>query len=236
MNPGTAVLGYARVSTAEQVSSGYGLAAQEEAIQAECERRGWTLLEVVRDEGASGKNLDRAGLRSALERIAQGEATGLVVTKLDRLSRSVHDFAGLLEWFQTETQATLVALDVGIDTSTPGGRLVANVFASVAEWERDTIAQRTRDGLARARTEGKVISRPALADNPELRERIERMRGDGMTLQAIADTFNAEGIPTLRGGAEWRHSSVQAAAGYKRRPPRRTPANLPTVKRRRTRA
>src|SRR5688500_3167328 len=129
MNAGTAVLGYARVSTAEQ-TSGYGLDAQESAIRGECERRGWTLLAVVRDEGASAKSLDRPGLRHALECIAAGEASGLIASKLDRLSRSVIDFGVLLEWC-TDAGATLVALDLGLDTSTPGGRLVANVLASV---------------------------------------------------------------------------------------------------------
>ena len=130
------------------------------------------------------------------------------------------DFAALLEWF-TEAEATLVALDLGIDTSTPGGRLVANVFASVAEWEREVIGARTREGLLAARASGKSISRPALVDDPKLHKRIKRMRSRGMTLQAIADRLNKEGIPTLRGGTEWRPSSVQAAAGGRRRRPRR---------------
>jgi DNA invertase Pin-like site-specific DNA recombinase len=235
VNPGSSVLGYVRVSTAEQVGSGAGLAAQESAIREECERRGWTLLEVVRDEGESGKSLDRPGLSYALDRIASGEASGLVAAKLDRLSRSVVDFGMLLEWF-SEAEATVVALDLGIDTSTPGGRLVANVFASVAEWERDTIAARTQAGLAAVRADGRPISRAAVADRPELCERIAAMRGEGYTLQAIADTFNAEGVPTPRGGAEWRPSSIQAAAGYRRRPPRRRRGELPDVRRRRTRA
>ena len=198
------------------------LDAQETAIRGECERRGWALREVVRDEGVSAKSLDRPGLREAMERIADGEAVGLIASKLDRLSRSVVDFGVLLDWFEG-AGATLVALDLGLDTSTPGGRLVANVFASVAEWERDTIAARTREGLAAARAQGRTISRHAVADNPKLRDRIVRMRERGMTLQAIADRLNAEGVPTLRGGAKWRHSSVQAAAGYKRRKPRRQP-------------
>lgn len=130
------VIGYTRVSTAEQARNGYGLDAQEAAIRDEAERRGWPLLRVIRDEGVSGESLDRPGIREALERIAAGEAGGLVAAKLDRLSRSLVDFGTLLDWF-TDAGATLVALDLGLDTSTPGGRLVANVFASVAEWERD---------------------------------------------------------------------------------------------------
>lgn len=230
------IIGYVRVSTAEQATSGLGLDAQEHDIRRESERRDWQLLELIRDEGESGGSIDRPGLRRALELIAAGKAEGLVVAKLDRLSRSVVDFGLLLEWF-TEASATLVALDLAIDTSTPGGRLVANVFASVAEWERDTIAARTRAGLAQLRAQGRPTGRPAVADNPELTDRIRAMRGNPkypqMTLQAIADVLNAEEIPTLRGAKCWRPSSVQAAAGYQRRKPRRKPAVLPDVDRRR---
>ena len=70
----------------------------------------------------------------------------------------------------------------------------------------------------------KLVTPPGVADNPELRDRIARMRADGMTLQQIADRLNADGVPTVRGGAKWRPSSVQAAAGY-RRPPRKGSAN-----------
>jgi DNA invertase Pin-like site-specific DNA recombinase len=225
----TGYLGYVRCSTGEQARHGYGLAAQEAAIKADAERRGWALAGIVRDEGATGASLDRAGLRVALERIARGEASGLIVSRLDRLSRSVVDFGCLLEWFD-DAGATLVALDLGVDTSTPGGRLVANVFASVAEWERATIAARTKAGLAAVRAEGKPISRPSLVDRPELRDRIAAMRAAGMTLQAIADTLNSEGAPTLRGGSHWRPSSVQSAAGWTRRRPRRTTPALPTTR------
>jgi hypothetical protein len=63
---------------------------------------------------------------------------------------------------------------------------------------------------------GRAVGRPAVADDPGLSQRIAAMRAEGMTLQAIADQLNAEGVPTVRGGAKWRHSSVQAAAGYRR--------------------
>ncbi|MDP9019778.1 MAG: recombinase family protein [Actinomycetota bacterium] len=225
-------LAYVRVSTDEQGRSGVSLAAQEAAIAAEVARRGWELLEVVVDEGASGGSLDRPGLCSALERIAAGEADVLMATKLDRLSRSVGDFATLLEWF-TEADAALVALDLALDTSTPGGRLVANVFASVAEWERSIIASRTKEGMAELRAQGRPVSGPSVADRPELAARIVAMREGGMTLHAICDTLNAEGVPTLRGGARWRPSSVESACGYRRPPARRRSVELPVIPRRR---
>jgi DNA invertase Pin-like site-specific DNA recombinase len=222
------IVGYGRVSTEEQAASGLGLEAQERDIRAECERRGWELVDLVLDEGYTGKHLDRPGLRAALELVATRQADGLLVSKLDRISRSTVDFALLLEWFKEEADATFVALDLGVDTSTPGGLLVANVFAAVAQWERDTISARTRAGLASLRARGKATGRPAVADTPDLMARIRAMRDAGDTLQEIADTLNAEGVPTVRGGAMWRPSSVQSAAGYKRRAPRRPRAALPS--------
>src|SRR5207249_2301576 len=209
-----------------------GLAAQEATIRAECERRGWELVTVIRDEGESGKSLDRPGLRRVLELVANRKANVLVAAKLDRVSRSVLDFAALLEWF-IAADAALVALDVGVDTSTPGGRLVANVFASVAEWERDTISARTRDALQAARARGQQVGRPAVADHDGLATRIHELRDDGLTLQAIADLLNGERIPTVRGAKQWRPSSVQAAAGYRRPRARRTHPELPSIRSRR---
>lgn len=229
-NPPQRVLGYVRVSTAEQADSGLGLAAQEATIRSECERRGWELLDVVADEGESGKSLDRPGLQAALTRIAAGETDGLVAAKLDRVSRSVRDFADLLDWFDV-AGATLVALDVGVDTSTPGGKLICNVFSAVAEWERDTISGRTSDGLAALRAQGKTISRPAVADHPELAGRIRAMREAGMTYQAMADVLNADRVPTLRTAGEWTVSAVRGAAGYKRPKVRKRAAALPAVAR-----
>jgi DNA invertase Pin-like site-specific DNA recombinase len=222
------LIGYARVSTDEQALYGYGLDAQETKLR-EHARRVSAELVVIRDEGVSGKTLERPGLMRALTRIAASEADGLVVAKLDRLTRSVIDFAMLLEWFSV-ADATLAALDFDLDTSTPSGRLVATIMAGVAEWERGVIAQRTREGLAAARAQGRPVGRPAVPD--ELAHRIRQMREDGMTLQAICDRLNAEQVPTARGATEWRPSAIQRALGYERRPRRRKIATLPEIHRR----
>jgi phage tail tape-measure protein len=87
--------------------------------------------------------------------------------------------------------------------------------ATVGRLERKKVEERTRKGLEAAR-HSRRSGRPAVSDRPSLERRIFEMRAQGMTLQAIADTLNDEGVPTVRGGAEWRPSSVQAAAGYKR--------------------
>ena len=90
------VLAYVRVSTEEQRGSGAGLAAQRAAILAECQRRGWKLVDAIEDAGYSARDLKRPGVRIALEMLRDGGADALVVAKLDRLSRSMLDFAGIM--------------------------------------------------------------------------------------------------------------------------------------------
>jgi len=200
---------YLRVSTEEQAHSGAGLAAQRSAIEAEAARRGWTLVAVEVDTG-SGKRLSgRPGLSSALEAVGQGRADVLVVAKLDRLSRSLVDFAGLPVRAQEEMW-NLVALDLGVDLSTPAGEFLASVMASAAQWERRIIGTRTREALEAKRASGVRLGRPSEID-PAVRLRIRAMRDDGQTLQSIADDLNDAGVPTARGAARWRTSSVSAA-------------------------
>src|SRR5437016_12318168 len=88
------VVGYVRVSTDEQAHSALGLKAQRSAIRSEVQRRSWTLVAIHADAGVSGKSLHRPGIEAALKTIAAGEASVLMVAKLDRLSRSLADFAG----------------------------------------------------------------------------------------------------------------------------------------------
>lgn len=220
------VIGYVRVSTVDQATSGLGLEAQRHAIETECAARQWLLVDLVADEGTTGKTLDRPGLHEALRRISEGEADTLLVSKLDRASRSVVDFGLLLDWFQ-RADADFVALDLGVDTSTPAGRLVANVLASVAEWEAATISARTREGLAVKRARGEPISREAVADNAAVADRIRAMRASGSALQAIANALNDDGVPTTRGGSRWRPSSVQTVLGYRRPASGRSRSPLP---------
>jgi peptidoglycan hydrolase-like protein with peptidoglycan-binding domain/DNA invertase Pin-like site-specific DNA recombinase len=212
-------LGY--VSAEENGSRDVGAMREQAAlIDALCERRGWRLLEVVRDvEAAGGGSLRRPGLMYAVERIARGEASCLVVSELRRLSNSAADLSRVLEWLG-QSGGRLVVIDIGLDTGSEGGRVAANTLVRVGRWERRRVLESTRKGLAAARARRAATGRPAVEDVPALKERIVDMRAEGMTLQAIADKLNEEGVPTLRGGEKWRPSSVQAAVGY-RRPRRR---------------
>ena len=205
------VIGYLTTSTDAWSDEDEGSAA---AIEATCEDSAWDLLEIVCDRD-NGRTLDRPGLSYALERIADGRAHGLVVSDLQRLSRSPADLGALIAWFR-DADATLVALDLGLDTSTPVGRQVAHTLIALDNTEPERRHQHFQNGDAESRSHG----RPALKDHPELIDRITTMRSANMTLQQIADQFNADSIPTLRGGTQWRPSSIQAALGYRRPGPR----------------
>lgn len=202
------VAAYFRVSTDEQEKSGAGLEAQRAVVAGEVERRGWALAAEFSDNG-SAKNLNRPGIQAALDTLAAGDADILVVAKLDRLSRSVLDFTGLIARAQKESWA-IVALDCAVDTTTPAGEAMANVLATFAQFERRLIGQRTREALAVKREQGVQLGRPP-AISPELAERIKCERAGGMTLRGIAENLNADGIPTPHGGTCWRPSSLESA-------------------------
>ncbi|MGB8652865.1 MAG: recombinase family protein [Mycobacteriales bacterium] len=207
---GAKVVGYIRVSTGEQADSGAGLAAQRAAIEGDAARRGWEIVAVHEDAGASGKSLTgRVGLSAALDAVSHGQADVLLVSKLDRLSRSLVDFAGLLARSQKEGWA-FVALDLGVDTSTPAGAFVAQVLSAASEWERKIIGDRTRDALAAKKAAGVRLGRRSQLDQAVL-ARIVRERAGGSTLQAIADGLNRDAVPTTRGGALWRVSTIRSA-------------------------
>jgi DNA invertase Pin-like site-specific DNA recombinase len=224
---------YARVSTDEQALSGAGIASQRQQLDRAFDYEGWHCADELVDEGHSAATLERPALRQALQLIAAGDADGIVVAKLDRLTRSIVDFGELLEWL-TEANAGLVALDLRLDTSTPTGAMVAQVLVVVAEWERRTIAERTRNAMAAKRAAGEATGRASLADDPELVATIRAWRDDeGLSLHAIARRLTELEIPTVRGGATWRASAVQRALGYERPAVRRKRSQLPELQRRR---
>lgn len=200
------VVGYVRVSTEEQGRSGLGLEAQQESIERAAIAREWDVVWAI-DEGLSARSLSRPGLQTALGYLRRGEADAIVVSRLDRLSRSVQDFAQLLNTARHQGWA-VNALDVGVDTTTSAGELVANVMAAVAQWERRVIGERTAAALAAARRRGVILGRPRTL--PLTTEsRISGLRERGNSLRAIAATLNDEGIPGAHGG-RWHPSTVGA--------------------------
>lgn len=209
--PANTAVGYIRVSTDEQTESGAGLAAQRATIDAECARRGWTLVAVFEDAGVSGKSLDgRPQLAEALHAVESGQAAALVVAKLDRLSRSVHDASGLLDRAQ-RAGWSLVAADLGVDTSTPAGEAMASVMATFGQLERKLIGGRTRDALAAKRAAGVRLGRPATLPDAVV-TRIVVEHGRGTSWSALARGLNEDEVPTAQGGARWYPATVRKVA------------------------
>jgi DNA invertase Pin-like site-specific DNA recombinase len=205
-------LGYVRVSTADQVDNGASLDAQRTALTAEADRRGWD-LELVADEGLSGKNMNRPALLEALDRLDRGEADTLISIRLDRVSRSVADFAGLLDRAGRKGWG-LVLLSPALDLADPAGRFTANVLASAAQYERELISARTKEGMAQRRVDGwaggRSAGRPRVLDE-NVRGRIVAAHTAGQGWSAIARELNEAQVPTARGGAMWHPSTVRAA-------------------------
>ncbi len=204
-----AVLAYMRVSTDEQADSGAGLAAQRSAIVAEVERRGWNDVEFVEDAGFSGRSLRRPGIEATLDALKRKRADTLVVAKVDRLSRSLVDFAGLMDRSSREGWA-LVALDLGVDTSTPTGEMVANVMATFAQFERRLIGQRTKEALAAKRAANPAMRIGRAPNVPsDVVERITAEYESGTSYAAIADHLTSDRVPTAQGGRRWYASTVR---------------------------
>ncbi len=204
------IIGYVRVSTDEQAVSGLGLTAQRRAIEAEAERRGLPLVAIHEDAGISGKSLDRLGLTDALADLDAGRGTVLIVSKLDRLSRSVHDATGLL--LRAEKAGWgIVALDANVDTTTPQGAAMTQVLAVFAELERRLIGQRTREALAVRKAQGVKLGRPRTLPT-EVVERIRTAHTAGASWSKIARDLTDEGVPTAQGGARWYPATVRYVA------------------------
>lgn len=163
------IIGYARVSTEEQ-----SLDAQLDALAAAGAER-------LFSERRGGAAPARPELERLLDQLRRGDV--VVVTKYDRLARSLRDLLDLVQRIE-EADAGFRSLAEDIDTTTPAGRLIFHVFASIAQFERERIAERTREGLLAARARGRVGGRPP-ALSPAQRSEVRRMRDEEQ--RAIAE-------------------------------------------------
>lgn len=157
-------IGYIRVSTAKQAAKGTSLEAQEEVLRAAgCER-------LYIDRGKSGATVERPELTKMRTSLREGDE--VIVSKLDRFGRSFRDTLALIDEF-TNSGVGFTSLSDGIKTdNTPAGKLMLNMFASIAEFEKDRIAERTTDGIERGRKAGKKFGRPKV----DRTEQIQKLR------------------------------------------------------------
>jgi DNA invertase Pin-like site-specific DNA recombinase len=222
----TRVIGYVRVSSREQVDEGVSLGAQRAKLQAYALALDLELVGVEEDAGVSAKSLDgRHGLARALATLEAGRADGILVAKLDRLTRSVRDLGYLVDRYFAAKWSLLSVAD-SIDTRTASGRLVLNVLTSVAQWEREATGERTRDALAHLKSEGVLVGGVPLgvcrgteidvngrrvvsevADEQATVRRVYDLRAEGRSLRAIARALTVEGRQTKLGG-RWEAATV----------------------------
>jgi DNA invertase Pin-like site-specific DNA recombinase len=202
---------YARVSTQIQVSDGMSLDIQERSLKSAAELAGYTRVELIREEGRSGKNITgRPALTAALKRLDKGEAQAMFVTRIDRLARSTTDFLDIVDR-ANKNSWRLVMMDLNLDTSTYQGRFVVTIMSALAEMERNIIAARQRDVHDDRRKRGikwGVDMGPMNKTPEEIRERIKRERVAGVSYNKIAEGLNRDGI-TGQNGGKWYPTTVK---------------------------
>ena len=197
-NPELAIL-YARVSTQLQVNDGVSLDVQERQLQQAAELAGFTNIELVREEGRSGKSISgRPALTETLKRLDKGEANVLFVTRIDRLARSTQDFLSIVDR-ANKNGWRLVMLDLNLDTSSYQGRFVVTIMSALAEMERGIIAERQKDVHKDRRARGIVwgVDMGPMNKTPEdIKQRVLSERASGASYKTIADGLNRDEIPT----------------------------------------
>lgn len=207
---GVTVHAYCRVSTDRQADSGLGLDAQRSAINGWARSQQIPLADLVWhiDAGRSGCTLDRPEMVLLLAQVGRGDR--VVVAKLDRLSRSLLDFGGLLQTSMRDGWS-IVPLDLGVDLGTPTGRMVANVIANIAQWEREIIGERTAGALAQAKQRGRLPGKRSSLPR-DVQDQLVAMDDEHtLTLKQRAELLNARGVPTATGIGCWSTGTVDGS-------------------------
>jgi len=213
---------YIRVSTEGQAIEGVSLAAQRSKLEAWASLHDAEIVGTFEDAGISGTRDDRPGLLAAIDAATKAKAA-LVVYSLSRLSRSTAHTIQLADRL-AKADAHLVSLSEQIDTTSAAGRMVFRLLATLAEFERDLIAERTTNALAHKKAKGErtgtvpfgydlAADGVALIPNAAQLEAvaiIQSLRDSGMTLRAIADELTARCIPTAKGNSKWSHQAVNS--------------------------
>lgn len=213
-------IAYIRVSTEGQAIEGVGLDAQRDRIQAWCAANDYELLAFHVDAGLSGKSLaKRPGLCAALDDACRARGSALVVYSLSRAARSTRDMLAIADRLD-KAGVDLISLTENIDTSTAAGQMVFRLLAVLAEFERDLIAERTRNALALKKRRGECVGeipfgyvrrgKMITVDDASsaVSEEIREMRRNGQTLREIASSLSARGVRTAKGSTVWFPTTV----------------------------
>jgi DNA invertase Pin-like site-specific DNA recombinase len=226
-------VGYIRVSTTEQVS-GFGLDIQEKAIREYCKANGLQLTDVFRDEGISGSNglESRVGLAEALAKLKAGEASSLVVYRLDRLARDLILQETLVERLRDQGTPAKSASEPDLDTDTddPTKVLIRQIVGVVSQYERAVIKGRMMSGKAAKAAQGgylggrvpygfRLEQGQVVPDDAEqvVVALVGRLKAGGSSLREIAVQLQAQGFRP-REGDHWHPNTIRRIAGYSPNP------------------
>lgn len=213
-------IGYVRVSTEEQAREGISLDNQRAKITAYCELNELELVGIIEDAGKSGKDLTREGIQTLVELIKGRKIDAVIVYKLDRLSRRVRDTLSLMDLIEKKSVA-FHSITEKIDTKSAMGKFFLNIMASMNQWERDTISERTRDALrlkiTRNERAGQVPYGWTLADDgntlienqkeQEAIRLIKELRERGYNYSAVCRELTERGYQPI--GKQWHAQSVK---------------------------
>ncbi len=209
---------YTRVSTEDQAREGVSLAAQKDACLTLCKLRNLTNANAVEDAGFSAKSLKRPGITGILEAVKAGQVQTLVVWRLDRLTRNLRDLLDLVECFD-QHKVALVSVMEQLDTGSPMGRLMLSMLGAVAQWERESIAERVKLGIRHRKAQGgftggyaptatQVIGTPGkrlLVQDPQwapIASQAWQRVISGATLAQTAKWLTEQGVPPPRAGSK----------------------------------
>lgn len=208
---------YSRVSTEEQFKEGFSLNAQLEKMQAFCFSQGWTIYKEYTEEGKSAKDMERPKLQSLLNDLDHFDV--IVVYKLDRLSRNVSDINYLLNTFE-KNKVAFKSVTEPYDTTTAQGKLLINIFASLAQFEREQLAERTFMGMSRKHDEGlRNGGRSPFGYELDAEGNLVILENEAQWVRWIFDSFHTKGKKVIteelnkkgirtRTGAFWNASAV----------------------------
>ena len=221
----TKAVGYCRVSTDKQDTS---LAAQETQIRAMAVVKQWDLVDMVVDSDSFSGDMDRPGLQRILAMVKSRKIGAVIITKLDRLTRSTRDVITLMELFNKK-EVALVSLAESLDTKSSMGRFFVRMIACLAELERESIGDRTRTGMGHLKSLGMPVGtapygwrsqgrntkvalafkQPLIQDaaEQEIIAKARALRSEGSSMREIATWLNDAGLRT-RKGTDWRFQYV----------------------------
>jgi len=205
-------IGYIRVSTQEQAREGVSLEAQEDKIRKYADLHNLNLTEVIRDEGKSGKDLNREGVQKVISLCEKRKVNHLIVYKMDRLTRKTLDLLTLFENVFKPNDVQFHSITERVDTSTAQGKFFLTIIGAMSQMERDLISERTREALQYKISQGENVGSPPLgflAEDKKLSEiegeieiinYIKKLKRKKLSLRQIVNKLNKQEIPTKRGG------------------------------------